>query len=207
MTSTTTRAPATFADLPALMSMMTGDDKHDQAATSTLDVLWVLYDRVLRVSPDTADEDRGTASCCPRAMGRRRTTPCSPPKDSWTPVSCPASVRSARLGHHPDRMLVPGAEISSGSLGHGLPLAVGMALGLRARGLAGPRVFVLLGDAELDEGVQPRGDRVRPGRPKLDSLTAVVVDNASSTHGWPGGVEAGSRSRAGRCGAVARPRP
>lgn len=47
MTSTTSQTPATFADLPALMSLMTGDDKHDQAATSTLDVLWVLYDRVL----------------------------------------------------------------------------------------------------------------------------------------------------------------
>ena len=42
----------------------------------------------------------------------------------------------SRLGLHPDHMLVPGAEISSGSLGHGLPLAVGVALGLRARGQA-----------------------------------------------------------------------
>jgi len=49
--------PATFADLPGLMSLLTGDDKHDQAATSTLDVLWVLYDRVLRVTPQTAGED------------------------------------------------------------------------------------------------------------------------------------------------------
>ena len=39
------------------------------------------------------------------------------------------------LGHHPDRVLVPGAEIGSGSLGHGLPIAVGTALGLRAQGL------------------------------------------------------------------------
>ena len=46
---------------------------------------------------------------------------------------------------------MPGAEISSGSLGHGLPLAVGTALGLRCRGL-GARVFVLIGDGELDEG-------------------------------------------------------
>ena len=56
------------------------------------------------------------------------------------------------LGWHPDRTLLPGVEISSGSLGHGLPLAVGTALGLRASGLAGARVFVLLGDGELDEG-------------------------------------------------------
>jgi hypothetical protein len=36
-----------YADLEALMALMTGDEKHGPAATSTLDVLWVLYDRVL----------------------------------------------------------------------------------------------------------------------------------------------------------------
>ena len=63
MTSTAARTtasrpvPASYADLPRLMSLMTGDAKHDQAATSTLDVLWVLYDRVLRVTPQTAADD------------------------------------------------------------------------------------------------------------------------------------------------------
>ncbi|MCK8432904.1 hypothetical protein G3I77_07550 [Streptomyces sp. D2-8] len=42
----------THAGLPGLMGLMTGDEKHGPAATSTLDVLWVLYDRVLRVSPE-----------------------------------------------------------------------------------------------------------------------------------------------------------
>src|SRR5690348_2685101 len=46
-----------YADLPGLISLMTGDAKHDRAALSTLDVLWVLYDRVLRVSPETAADD------------------------------------------------------------------------------------------------------------------------------------------------------
>ena len=41
----------TYAELPALMTVMTGDEKHGPSATSTLDVLWVLYDQVLRVSP------------------------------------------------------------------------------------------------------------------------------------------------------------
>ena len=42
-----------YADLHRLMSLMTGDEKHSAAATSTLDVLWVLYDGILDVSPDT----------------------------------------------------------------------------------------------------------------------------------------------------------
>jgi transketolase len=56
------------------------------------------------------------------------------------------------LGHHPDRVLVPGVEISSGSLGHGLGLAVGVALALDIQGRQEPRVVCLVGDAELEEG-------------------------------------------------------
>jgi hypothetical protein len=46
----------TYAELPALMTLMTGDEKHGPSATSTLDVLWVLYDQVLRVSADRVDD-------------------------------------------------------------------------------------------------------------------------------------------------------
>src|SRR3954469_17339446 len=56
------------------------------------------------------------------------------------------------LGHHPDRLNSPGVEVGTGSLGHGLGLAVGTALGLRAQAFTDTRTFVLLGDAELDEG-------------------------------------------------------
>ena len=42
--------------LPALMSLMTGDEKHDRSATSTLDVLWVLYDRFLDIDPDRPED-------------------------------------------------------------------------------------------------------------------------------------------------------
>ena len=42
--------------LPALLRRLTGDEKHAPSAHSTLDVLWVLYDRILRVTPETVDE-------------------------------------------------------------------------------------------------------------------------------------------------------
>src|SRR5690242_8438646 len=61
MTPTAQLAPPrehTYQDLPRLMARMTGDEKHSAAATSTLDVVWVLYDRVLRVSPATVDDPR-----------------------------------------------------------------------------------------------------------------------------------------------------
>ena len=52
----TTMIAPTYEDLRSLMTLMTGDEKHAPSATSTLDAIWVLYDRVLRVSPATADD-------------------------------------------------------------------------------------------------------------------------------------------------------
>jgi transketolase len=83
-------------------------------------------------------------------------------------------------------VLVPGVEIGAGSLGHGLGLGVGTALGLRAQGRSA-RVVVLLGDGELDEGSNHEAIALA-GRFALDRLTAVVIDNGSSSHGWPGGI-------------------
>jgi transketolase len=183
------RPPATFADLPGLMSLMTGDDKHDQAATSTLDVLWVLYDRVLRVTPQTAGDDGRDRFLLSKGHGPMAYYAVLAAKGFVDPADLPGfGAFGSALGLHPDRTLIPGVEISSGSLGHGLPLAVGMALGLRAQNLADSRVFVLVGDAELDEGSNQEAIAFARAA-RLDALHVVVVDNASSTHGWPGGVQ------------------
>jgi transketolase len=190
MTMTPPVAAAGYEDLPALMSLLTGDAKHDHAAASTLDVLWVLYDRVLRVSPQSAGEDSRDRFYLSKGHGPMAYYAVLAAKGFIDPAELPryASFGSV-LGHHPDRQLVPGVEICSGSLGHGLPLAAGTALGLRARRLDAARVFVLVGDGELDEGSNHEAI-VFAGRAGLDRLHVVVVDNASSTHGWPGGIEA-----------------
>jgi transketolase len=83
------------------------------------------------------------------------------------------------LGSHPDRTQVPGVEVSTGSLGHGLPMAVGVAYALRARGLEDERVFVLTGDAELNEGSNWEAI-LHAGAAGLGNLTLIVVDNRSS---------------------------
>src|ERR671932_25444 len=57
----TTTTMLRYDDLPELLRRLAGDEKHDPSALSTLDVLWVLYDRVLRVdpsAPDDPDRDR-----------------------------------------------------------------------------------------------------------------------------------------------------
>jgi transketolase len=176
-----------YSDIPGLMSRMTGDEKHSAAATSTLDVLWVLYDSVLHVGPDTADAADRDRFYLSKGHGPMAFYAVLAAKgffpadwlDGWAGYNSP-------LGMHPDRMLVPGVEIGSGSLGHGLPLAVGATLAMKAKGDNG-RVFVLLGDAELDEGSNHEAIAVAPPL-GLANLTAIVIDNDSSSLGWPGGI-------------------
>jgi transketolase len=162
-----------YADLPRLLTRLTGDEKHDRSSLSTLDVLWVLYDRVL------GDGDRFLLSKGhgPAAYYAVLAAQGLLPVDALDDFGGYESP----LGYHPDRVLVPGVELSSGSLGHGLPIAVGVAL-------AGRRAFCLVGDAELEEGSNWEAVQYA-GRVGLASLTAIVIDNHSSTHGWPGGVE------------------
>ncbi|MFE9068632.1 transketolase [Streptomyces violaceusniger] len=190
MTFTDVHTAQGYDDLPRLMSLMTGDEKHGPAATSTLDVVWVLYDRVLRVSPgavDAPDRDRFLLS---KGHGPMAYYAVLAAKGFLPESLLPGfGAYESPLGHHPDRVLVPGAEISSGSLGHGLPLAVGSALGLRAQGLSGPAVWVLVGDAELDEGSNHEAIAYA-GAVGLERLHTVVVDNASATHRRPGGIAA-----------------
>ena len=126
----------TYDELPGLMTLMTGDEKHGPSATSTLDVLWVLYDQVLRVSPQTIDDPGRDRFLLSKGHGPAAYYAVLAAK-GFFPESWLAGFGSAGspLGYHPDRNLIPGVEIASGSLGHGLPLAVGVAHGLIARGL------------------------------------------------------------------------
>jgi transketolase len=164
-----------YHDLPELLHRLTGDEKHDWSSLSTLDVLWVLYDRIL------GDDDRFLLSkghgptAFYAVLAAKGVIPLEM-LDDFGSFDSP-------LGHHPDRVLVPGVEIGSGSLGHGLGIAVG-------RALAGRNVYVLVGDGELDEGSNWEAVQYAGRLLALDTLTVVVVDNHSSTHHWPGGIEA-----------------
>src|SRR5918911_3188135 len=131
-----------YEDLPRLLTLLTGDEKHEPSSTSTLDVLWVLYDRVLHVDParpDDPDRDRFLLS---KGHGPTAYYAVLAAK-GFFPVDWLDDMGGwdSPLGNHPDRVRVPGVEIGTGSLGHGLGIGVGVALGLRAQGLLEPRVF------------------------------------------------------------------
>ncbi len=182
-----TKTDYRYDDLPSLMTRMTGDDKHSTSATSTLDVVWTLYDRILRIDPgDPSDPDRDRFFLS-KGHGPMAYYAVLAAKGFIQPdVLDTFATYDSPLGHHPDANLIRGVAFARGSLGHGLPVAVGNALALGIKG-SPARVFVLLGDAELDEGSNHEAIAFA-GRYALDRLAVVVIDNRSSSHGWPDGI-------------------
>jgi transketolase len=170
-----------IAELQELMTLGTGDEKHSASATSTLDVLYVLYEHVLRVDPANPAWERRDRFLLSKGHGPMAFYAVLARKGFFSVDELPRFLRwEGTLGSHPDRNQVPGVEVSTGSLGHGLPMAVGVAYALRAKRLDEQRVVVLTGDAELNEGTNWEAI-LHAGARRLGNLTLVVVDNRSTT--------------------------
>jgi len=92
------------------------------------------------------------------------------------------SAEGSRLQKHIDMQLVPGTELSTGSLGQGLSVGVGMALANRIDG-GDQRVYVLLGDGESQEG-QIWEAAMLAGHQRLDNLVAFLDFNGCQVDGY-----------------------
>ncbi|MGO1769669.1 MAG: transketolase [Microbacterium sp.] len=144
---------------------------------SVADILTALFHHGLRIDPDDIANpardrfvlSKGHAAVCMYiAMAIRGFF------DYQDIVDTYGQLDSA-YGMHPCKVQLPGVEASTGSLGHGLPLAVGLALSARHRGDA-HRVFTLLGDGETGEGSV--WEAIMAGRSnKLGNLVAIVDRN------------------------------
>jgi len=155
---------------------------HIGSCLSMIDLLAVLYGRILNVDPqqpDKPDRDRfllskGHAAAAVYAC----LAECGFFPRSWLDDYCvDGSPLSGHLTHHG----VPGVEISTGSLGHALPIACGMALA--AKRLKQPqRVFVILSDGECDEGTTWEA-ALFAAHHRLDNLTVVVDYNRIQSFG------------------------
>lgn len=125
---------------------------HLGGALSAIDILTALYLREMRVDPQNPTDpqrDRFLLSAGHKAMGQYAVLAeagffAPEVLDTYGKFKTP-------LPGHPDMYKLPGVEANTGALGHGLPIACGMALGARASGLDS-RVYVIMGDGELPEG-------------------------------------------------------
>ena len=149
---------------------------HPGGSLSAADVVTALYFRVMRIdpeNPDWPDRDRFILSkghACPvwyAALAERG-------------YFDKAHLKTLRqmgsiLQGHPDMLKTPGIDMTAGSLGHGLPAGLGMALSGKLR-QKDYHVFVIIGDGESQEGSIWEASMAAPNF-KLDNLTAILDYN------------------------------
>src|SRR5262245_3426514 len=149
---------------------------HPGGDLSAADLLAALYFHVLRVDParpHDPDRDRFVLSKG-HASGALYATLAE--AGFFPPGTLDSYMRPlSPLNRHPDRNKVPGVEANTGPLGHGLPIAVGMALAARMDN-AMWRTFVLTGDGELQEGSNWEA-LMSAAQFQLDRLTLIVDRN------------------------------
>jgi transketolase len=157
---------------------------HIGGPLSAMDLLVALYFRVLRIRPDETDwpeRDRFILSKGHSSIGQYAVMALR----GYFPIEELATFDSgdSRLQGHPDMTRLPGLEASTGSLGQGLAVGIGIALGARMRGL-GFHTFVMLGDGETQEGMVWESVMVAATY-GLGNLTAIVDCNGLQQYGWP----------------------
>ncbi len=149
---------------------------HIGGSMSAMDIMTALYFRVMNIDPaesDKKDRDWFILSAGHKAAG-------------YIPVLAErgflekSSLKSfnklnSPYGIHPDASKIKGCEASTGSLGHGLAMSIGLALSLKADKM-NSRVFCLMGDGETHEGTVWES-AMSGAQHKLDNITAIVDYN------------------------------
>ena len=163
-------------------AMRGGGRGHLGSSMSMIEVLRVLYDSVLKfdaLDPELADRDRFILS---KGHGCLALYAILADK-GFFPVSELESfcLPTSRLGGHPERGKVPGVEASTGALGHGVPIGVGISLAMRLQKRKS-RVFVLTGDGEINEGSNWEA-AMAAAKHKLSNLTVLVDYNKLQSYG------------------------
>lgn len=159
----------------ALRMVYAAKASHIGGCLSMADLLAVLYAKILRVDPqrpDDPDRDRfvlskGHATAIVYGALAERGFFST---EELKLFCCNGSLFTGHISH-----AVSGVEVSTGSLGHGLPIAVGMALAAKADGAAW-RTFCMLSDGECDEGSNWEAILFAPHH-KLDNLIVIVDYN------------------------------
>ena len=150
---------------------------------SAMDILVTLYFRVMKIDPKQPRmpaRDRFILSKGHASIGQYSVMALR----GFLPVEELKTFDKggSRLQGHPDVTRLPGLETSTGSLGQGLSVGLGIALGARLRGEKF-QTFVMIGDGELQEGMIWEALHIAP-RYRLGNLTAILDWNGLQQFGW-----------------------
>ena len=159
-----------------------GERGHIGSSMSLIEILRVLYDDVLRfrsTEPKWPDRDRMILS---KGHGCLALYAILADKGFISADTLDTFCRrDSILGGHPEAGKIPGVEASTGALGHGLSVGLGMALALRAQ-RRDARVFVVMGDGEINEGSVWEA-AMCAGKHRAANLTAIVDYNKIQSAG------------------------
>lgn len=164
-------------------SVATAGAGHIGGPLSAMELLVALYFRVLRIDParpDWPERDRFILSKGHSAIAQYTVMALR----GYLPIEELATFDAAgsRLQGHPDMTRLPGLDASTGSLGQGLSVGVGMAMGSKRLGLDN-HTWVLVGDGEMQEGQVWEAIQVAT-KYRLGNLTAIVDHNGMQQYGW-----------------------
>ncbi len=149
---------------------------HIGSCLSTCEILYTLYFKVLNIDPLQPDKPERDKFILSKGHGSAALYATLAERGFFQKdVLEKFYVDAGVLPGHLDMTVVPGIEASAGSLGHGLSIAVGMAIANRSTGNPG-RIFVLLGDGECNEGSVWEAIMLAATL-RLNNLTAIVDHN------------------------------
>lgn len=183
MDVTATRAAAAEIRTLTIGAMASFGAGHIGGCMSVCDILAVLYTDIMNVDPhDPGKPDRDWL-----VLSKGHSGPALYAALAYRGYFDRAELLTlnadgTRFPSHADRLKTPGVDISTGSLGQGLSLATGVALGNRMRGLAST-TFVIVGDGELQEGQNWEAVQFIANR-ELENLVIIVDNNRRQLDDW-----------------------
>lgn len=159
-----------------------GGQGHLASSLSLIEIVRVLYDTILRFDPanqNLPDRDRCILS---KGHGCLALYAILVDKGFISREELANFCRpGGMLGGHPEFGKIPGVEFSTGALGHGLSVGVGMALSARIQ-KRDSRIFVILGDGEINEGSVWEA-ALTAGKYKLENLIILIDHNKMQSYG------------------------
>ncbi len=159
-----------------------GGRGHVGSSLSLIEILRVLYDDVLRFRPTQPAWPERDRLILSKGHGCLALYALLADKGFIDPGLLDGFCRrDGILGGHPEAGKIAGIEASTGALGHGLSIGIGMALAARIQG-RDSRVFVVMGDGEINEGSVWEA-ALAAGKHRLGNLTALVDYNKLQSYG------------------------
>ena len=159
-----------------------GDRGHMGSAMSLIEVLRVLYDKIIRFYPNKPKHEKRDRLILSKGHGCLALYAILADKGFFPKKILKTSSKfNSILGGHPEFDKVPGVEASTGALGHGAPIGLGIALGAKLK-KEKHQTYVIVGDGEINEGTFWEASMIA-SKHKLNNFHVIIDYNKIQSYG------------------------